>query len=199
MTQHISYRIDNKLYLSITNRCTLACTFCPKTQGNCLVKGYDLTMQHRPDTNEIIAAIDNPSNYTEVVFCGYGEPTLRLKTLLEVACYIKQNGGQVRLNTDGLGDLVHKGRALPALGKWVDTVSVSLNAHNEIVYQHYCCPKLPSAYIAMLNFIRQAKQHIKNVTATAIDGLPDVDIQACEQLALNLGANFRRRKLDIVG
>lgn len=199
MIQQISYSIENKLYLSITDRCTLACTFCPKTQGSRLVQGYDLTMQHRPNVNEIIASIHNPTAYTEIVFCGYGEPTLRLKTLLEVARYIKQNGGRVRVNTDGLADLVHKKHTLPALSEWVDTISVSLNAQNEIVYNSYCCPKLPGSYIAMLKFIRQATNYLSDVTATAIDGLPDIDIKACEQLALSLGAKFRRRELDRVG
>ncbi|KOR28640.1 radical SAM protein, partial [Achromatium sp. WMS2] len=113
--QQISYKIQDKLYLSITNRCTLVCNFCPKTNGCLQVHDYDLTMQYRPTVSEIIAAIDNPTYYTEVVFCGYGEPTLRLKVLLEVAKFIKQHGGQVRVNTDGLADLVHKGKALPAL------------------------------------------------------------------------------------
>lgn len=200
MLQQISYRIDNRLYLSITDRCTLVCTFCPKTQGCRLVHHYDLTMQHRPTTNEIIAAIDDPTAYTEIVFCGYGEPTLRLKTLLEVTCYLKQHGcTRVRINTDGLANLVHKGQALPALGQWVDAVSVSLNAQNEKIYNRYCCPQLPNSYSAMLDFIHQATHCIPEVIATAIDGLPDVDITACEQLAHSLGAKFRRRELDRVG
>ncbi|KOR29812.1 radical SAM protein [Achromatium sp. WMS1] len=199
MMQQISYRIADRLYLSITDRCTLVCAFCPKTQGSKLVHDYDLTMQFRPNTEQIIAAIDDPINYEEIVFCGYGEPTLRLNTLLAVATYIKQHGGRVRVNTDGLANLVHKKPVLPALGQWVDAVSVSLNAQNESIYQHHCQPNLPGSYHAMLDFLRQAPKFIPNVTATAIDGLAGVDIKACEQLANSLGVKFRRRTLGIVG
>ncbi|KOR27477.1 radical SAM protein, partial [Achromatium sp. WMS2] len=144
-------------------------------------------------------AIDNPTYYTEVVFCGYGEPTLRLKVLLEVAKFIKQHGGQVRVNTDGLADLVHKGKALPALGQWVDALSVSLNAQTEDIYNRHCCPQLPGAYQAVLKFLAQAPKFIPSITATAISGLPGVDIQACQQLATSLGVKFRQRTLDVVG
>ncbi len=197
--QQISYRIANRLYLNITDRCTLTCAFCPKNQGNKTVRGYDLTMQNRPDADAIIAAIDDPINYAEIVFCGYGEPTLRLKTLLEVAAYIKQHQGNVRVNTDGLANLVHKRNVLPELGQWVDAVSVSLNAQNEMVYTQHCVPKLPGSYPAMLEFLRQAPQFIPSVTATAIEGLAGVDIAACEKLAHSLGVKFRHRTLGIVG
>lgn len=199
MPQQISYQIGDNLYLSITDRCTLECAFCPKTQGVTEVKGYELRMDHRPDAQEIIAAIDDPSRYHEVVFCGYGEPTLRLKVLLEVAKNIKERGGRVRLNTDGLANLVNKKDTLPLLGRYVDTVSVSLNAQNQEVYDRHCQPNLPGSYQAMLEFLRAAPQYIPSVTATAIDGLEGVDIEACERLAKELGVDFRRRVLDAVG
>ena len=199
VSQRISYRIDNRLYLSITDRCTLECAFCPKTQGSRRVHDYDLTMDHRPEVDEIIASIGDPKNYEEIVFCGYGEPTLRLKVLLAVARHIKEQGGRVRVNTDGLANLVHKTNVLPALGEWVDALSVSLNAQDEAVYERHCHPRLPGSYQAVLDFLEQAPHFIPEVAATAIDGLPDVDIDACARLAHELGVHFRRRELDKVG
>jgi len=199
VNQQISYRIDNRLYLSITDRCTLECTFCPKTRGEMSVKDYDLTMDHRPDVQEIIDAIDDPAKYDEVVFCGYGEPTLRLNVLLEVARNIKQRGGRVRVNTDGLANLVHKNDTLPELGKVVDAISISLNAQNEEIYNLHCQPNLPGSYAAMLKFLREAPEYIKEVSASAIDGLEGVDIAACESIAKECGVRFRRRVLDLVG
>lgn len=199
MAQQISYRIGQNLYLSITDRCTLECAFCPKTQGVRRVQGYDLSFDHRPDTTEIIGSIDDPAKYHEVVFCGFGEPTLRLDVLLEVAQAIKTRGGRVRLNTDGLSDLVHKKPTLSDLGKVVDAVSVSLNAQNQQVYDLHCQPQLPGSYPAMLQFLKQAPRYIPEVTATAIDGLAGVDIAACEKIAQDLGVKFRRRILDQVG
>lgn len=199
MPQQISYRIDNRLYLSITDRCTLECAFCPKTRGSFQVHDYDLTMDHRPDAQEIIASIDDPAAYDEVVFCGYGEPTLRLKVLLEVARHIKAHGGRVRVNTDGLANLVHKDNVLPELATCVDALSISLNAQDEATYERHCVPGLPGSYQALLKFLEEAPRHIPDVTATAIDGLDGVDIAACAALAQRLGVKFRRRELDKVG
>lgn len=199
MSQQISYEIGNRLYLSITNRCTLECLFCPKTQGDLTVQGYDLTMDHRPEVDEIIASIEHPEKYEEVVFCGYGEPTMRLKVLLEVAQYVKDQGGRIRLNTDGLSNLVHKHDTLPELATCVDTLSVSMNAQNEAVYDKHCLPGLPGSYDAMLKFLGAAPSYFTDVTATAIDGLEGVDIDACEKLAAQLGVKFRARYLDLVG
>ncbi len=199
MPQQISYQIENNLYLSITDRCTLECAFCPKTQGDMRVKGYDLTFDHRPSAAEVIAAIDDPSRYHEVVFCGFGEPTLRLNLLLEVARDIKARGGRVRVNTDGLSNLVHKHDTLPELAECVDALSVSLNAQNQEVYDRHCRPNLPGSYAAVLAFLREAPQHIKDVTATAIEGLEGVDMDACEALAREMGVKFRRRTLNQVG
>ena len=199
MSQQISYQIGNALYLSINDRCTLECQFCPKTKGDFHVKGYDLTMDHRPTADEIIASVDVPSVYDEVVFCGYGEPTLRLKTLLEVARALKAQQARIRLNTDGLANLVHKRNILPELSGLVDAVSVSMNAQNEPIYNRHCQPQLPGSYQAMLDFLKQAPEYIPKVTATAIRGLEGVDIAACRKIAEDLGVNFRQRELDIVG
>jgi len=199
VVQQVSYQIDNNLYLSITDRCTLECAFCPKTLGDMSVKGYDLTFDHRPTAEEIIAAIDDPARYDEVVFCGYGEPTMRLNVLLEVARDIKSRGGRVRLNTDGLSNLVHKQNTLPELAECVDALSVSLNAQNQEGYDRHCRPNLPGSYEAMLAFLREAPKYFKDVTATAIDGLEGVDISACEAIARKMGVKFRRRVLNDVG
>ncbi len=199
MSQQISYQIGNNLYLSITDRCTLECTFCPKTHGTMTVKGFDLTFDHRPTAEEIINTIDDPKKYREVIFCGFGEPTLRLNVLLEVARNIKARGGRVRVNTDGLANLVHKNTTLPDLGSCVDALSVSLNAQNQEVYDFHCQPNLPGSYEAMLKFLKDAPAYIDDVTATAIEGLEGVDIPACQKIALDLGVKFRRRILDQVG
>jgi TatD family-associated radical SAM protein len=197
--QTIAYTIGDRCYLSITDRCTLACKFCPKTQGSMQVHEYDLTFNHRPNTDEIIAAIGDISDYSWIVFCGFGEPTLRLKTLLEVSDYIKQRGGRVRLNTDGLANLVHRRNVIPELAECIDAVSVSLNAQNESIYNLHCTPALEHSWQAMLDFLELASVSIPHVTATAINGLAGVDIAACRSLAKQRGVKFRQRELDLVG
>ena len=199
MNQQIAYPIRNSLYLSITDRCTLVCEFCPKTHGDYQVQGYDLQMDHRPEVEEILSNLPDLAPYDEIVFCGFGEPTLRLKTLLQVAKEIKKHDKKIRLNTDGLGSLVNKRNILPELGEVIDRVSISLNAQNEAVYNRHCQPQLPGSYQAMLDFVRQAPSYIEDVTVTAINGLEGVDIDACKQLADEIGVKFRQRELDRVG
>ncbi len=195
----IAYPIADRLYLSITDRCTLACRFCPKTLGSMQVHDYDLSMDHRPGVDEIIAAMGDISDYSSIVFCGYGEPTLRLKVLLDVAREIKRREGHVRVNTDGLANLVNKRNVLPEMSGLVDALSVSMNAQNESVYNTHCDPALPESWQAMLDFLALAPRWVPDVTATAINGLEGVDIEACRALARQLGVAFRQRELDRVG
>lgn len=199
MTQ-IAYPIRNSLYLNITDRCTLECRFCPKhTEQGPLVHEFDLSVDLRPEIKEITDAIGNPAGYDEIVFCGFGEPTLRFKILIAVAQWIKTHGGKVRINTDGLANLVNKRNVLPEMQGLVDSLSVSMNAQNPQVYAQHCQPALPGSWEAMLKFLEQAPKYIPSVTATAIAGLEGVDIEACEKLAVERGVEFRRRELDKVG
>ena len=198
-SQTISYAIGDRLYLNITDRCTLACSFCPKYNGSHDVHDYDLSLAYLPTQTQILAATGDPRDYSEIVFCGFGEPTLRLKILLDTARHIKQNGGRVRVNTDGLANLVHKRNVLPDMSDCVDALSISLNAQDEALYTRHCRPALKGSYAAMLEFCTQAPHYIGDVTATAIDGLDGVDIDACAVIAEQCGVGFRRRELDRVG
>lgn len=195
----LAYTIGDKLYLNVTDRCTLRCTFCPKHVSQPRVRGYDLSLGTRPEVRDLIAAIGDPARYREVVFCGFGEPTLRLKSVLEISEYIHSRHGRVRINTDGLANLVHKRNVLPELSGRIDALSVSMNAHSEAVYNQHCRPALRGSYEAMLRFLEQSPRYVKEVTATAIDGLQSVDINACQRLASARGVQFRRRVLDVVG
>jgi len=200
MEQQIAYTIDDRLYLSITDRCTLECAFCPKQDDDYRLHEYDLRMQFRPSTADIIAAIgEHPENYAQIVFCGYGEPTLRLNVLLQVAEYIKGRGGVVRINTDGLANKFHKRNVLPEMKGLVDSLSISLNAQNETVYNQHCQPQLAGSWEALLEFIKQAPTYIPDVQVSAIDGLEGVDISACQSLVESLGAKFKYRELDKLG
>ncbi|VAW78826.1 hypothetical protein MNBD_GAMMA15-1308 [hydrothermal vent metagenome] len=193
------YTIDDKRYLNITDRCTLRCTFCPKFCASPKVHEFDLSLAQRPEAEDVIDAMGNPADYREIVFCGFGEPTLRLRPLLKIAAHIKQRNGRVRLNTDGLANLVHKRNVLPELTGHVDALSVSMNAQDETTYRQHCQPALTGSFSAMLDFLKLAPDYIGEVTATAIDGLDGVDIDACRRMAEQRNVGFRRRVLDVVG
>ncbi len=193
------YDIRQSRYINLTNSCTLKCHFCPKTQGEPFVHDYDLGIEERHQASDYIEAIGDPALFEEIVFCGFGEPTLRLKLLLTIAKSVKEKNGRVRINTDGLANLVHKRNVLPEMATCVDALSVSLNGQNETIYDQHCLPSIQGSFQAVLDFLELAPKYITDTTATAIDGLAGLDIKACEQLALSRGVKFRRRVLDIVG
>ena len=196
--QQLSYTQSDRLYLNITDRCTLDCIFCPKNRGIWMAGEYDLILDHRPSVEEILDSFSHPEDYREVVFCGYGEPTLRLNVLIAVAREIKQRGGMVRVDTDGLANLVHKYDVLPELASCVDVISVSMHAQDAATYDRICLPGLPGSYEKMLEFITLAPRYIKDVWATAIEGIEGVDIDACRKIAEGLGVTFIPRTLDCI-
>ena len=195
----IGYTLRRSRYLNVTNRCTLRCTFCPKFNGSWSVQGHDLRLRDEPSVETLLAAAGDPSGHDEIVFCGFGEPTLRLYTVLEVGAELRRRGARVRLNTDGLANLVHGRDVTPDLEDAIDAVSISLNAQDAATYERHCRPPLPGAFQALLDFARHVREFVPQVTLTAIDGLPGVDIAACRGLAEQLGVGFRRRVLDQVG
>jgi len=194
----IAYVIRNSLYLNITNRCTNSCTFCAKFK-DFTVKGHQLCLEREPTADEVMAAIGDPSSYDEVVFCGYGEPLLRLDLVKQIAGFLKQKGITVRVNTDGQANLVHDRNILPELAGLVDSISVSLNAPDAATYQKICRSEYGErGYDAIRNFLVEAKRHIPSVTATAIT-MPGIDIAACRKVAVELQVEFRERTYNEVG
>lgn len=195
----IAYPLHGNCYLNITSECTLRCGFCPKYNRSWEIQSYDLRLHREPTVEEVLEAIGDPTVYQEIVFCGLGEPTVRYPELLAIARAVKQAGGKVRVNTDGLLNL-RQGRDVTAeLAEVVDRLSISMNAQDEETYIRHTRPKLPGAYAAMLEFARLAQQHGIDVTLTAIAGLEGVDIDACEAIVTGMGLKFRRRDIDVVG
>jgi len=198
--QTVAYLLRGNCYLNITNRCTLRCAFCPKFEGEWTVQDYDLRLRYEPTVGEIIDAVGDPRSYREIVFCGLGEPTLRLYDVLDVATELHHAGApRIRLNTDGLANLVYGRDVTPDLEGPIDALSVSLNAQSADTYERHCRPLLPGSYHAMLEFVDRARDFVPDITLTAIDGLEGVDIAACERIAERLKVKFRRRTLGVVG
>ena len=192
----IGYTIKNSRYLNVTNRCSLRCRFCPKFNSGWEVSEYNMRLHREPSADELVAAAGDPAGYDEVVFCGMGEATMRLDVLLEAARRLREKGARLRLNTSGVANIEHGRDVAPELARYIQSVSVSLNAQNEEVYNLHCQPKRPGTYASVLGFIRSAKAAGADVTVTAVDGLPGVDIAACSAIAAEMGVKFRRRVLD---
>ncbi len=194
----IAYPIRDSLYLNITNRCTNSCIFCAKF-SDFVVKGHELKLDREPSADEVKQAVGDPREYREVVFCGYGEPLLRLELVKDVAGWLKQQGVQVRINSDGQANLVHGRNILPELQGLVDCISVSLNAPDAMEYQRLCRSAFgQDGFAAVKEFLRLAGQYIPEVIATAVT-VPGLDMEACRRVAEELGVKFRVREYQEVG
>jgi TatD DNase family protein len=189
----IAYKIKDSLYLNITNRCTNKCYFCIRDKTKLFNSEHELWLKKEPSFKEVITAIGDPSKYKEIVFCGYGEPLIRLDLVKEVSKWLKNKGAKVRVDTNGHGNLIHKKNILPELKGLVDSMSISLDADNKDVYKDICQPDFgPAAFDAIIEFIKEAKKYIPNVEASVV-GLPEVNKAAAKKIADELGVSFRVR------
>ncbi|HBB19925.1 MAG TPA: TIGR04100 family radical SAM protein [Ruminococcus sp.] len=197
----ISYEVGDNLYLNFTNKCPCACTFCIRNNADGAYGSDPLWLEHEPTLDEIWADLDKRdlTKYGEIVFCGYGEPTERLETLLEVARELKKRPGcpVLRINTNGLGDLVN-GRSIAAeLCEALDVISVSLNAGTKEEYLKVTRPKFPEAFEAMQKFTADCvKTGNAQVMMSVVDVIPQAEIDAARQVAESLGAKLRVREYD---
>ncbi|MCX8164750.1 MAG: YchF/TatD family DNA exonuclease [Aquificaceae bacterium] len=195
----VTYMINNKLYINLTNKCNLHCAFCQRErERNFMVKGYWVWVSRDPSVEEVIREIGEPTRYEEVVFCGYGEPTLRFSALKEIARWVKEKGGRVRVDTNGLMFTFLPREKLKELKGLVDVWSVSLNAPDKETYNEVCRPAEEYAFEKVLEFIKEAIREGFKVVATAVD-YEGVDMKRTEELAKSLGADFRGRIYESVG
>nr|WP_223156827.1 TatD family nuclease-associated radical SAM protein [Thermosediminibacter oceani] len=193
----IAYPIGDSLYLNITNRCPNRCSFCIRQLGDG-IEGYNLWLDKEPTTKEIIEAIGDPSGYREVVFCGYGEPLMRLQVVLDVARYLKKNYPNlpIRINTNGLANLIYGEDITPQFKGLIDTVSISLNAENAQKYHELCRSDYgEDAFFSVLEFARRCKNYVPKVVLTVVD-VPGIDIEKCKRIAEELGVGFRVRHYE---
>ena len=191
------YDYGGGLYFNLTNRCPCSCTFCVRSKVDSLGSADNLWLEHEPSVAEVIAAIKeiDLNKYTEAVFCGYGEPLVRLDELLEIADYIKEVSAlPVRINTNGLANLIHGKDVVSMLKGHVDAVSISLNAPDSRRYVEICRPEQgEAAYQAMLEFARSAVRVLGDVTMSVVDVISEAEIAKCSEIAREIGAKFRVR------
>ncbi len=188
-----AYLIKNSIYINTTTCCSNVCDFCIKFYATG-VAGYDLTLDAEAGVEETCAQIDAliSPQIESIVFCGLGESTYRLDFMEEIASKYKGRGLKFRLNTNGHGNLINKFDIVPRLSGFIDSVSISLNAHDKITYDKLCNPAFDGAYEAMLEFCKNCAGRISEVYLSVID-MPMVDIKKCRAIADNLKVKFRVR------
>ncbi len=127
----IVYTLEGGVYLNITNKCPCNCAFCIRSKGDAVGDAEKLWFDEEPTFEAIKKAIDDFdfSKVDNAVFCGYGEPTNAYDNLLAAAKYLRSVNPDInlRLNTNGLSDLINGKHTAKELSENFDTISVSLN------------------------------------------------------------------------
>lgn len=194
----ITYEYGNNLYVNLTNRCPNRCEFCLRTRSAGSIYAEDLWLEREPTKEEILEDIKKRDlgQYQQLVFCGYGEPTCRLQDIVWLCDEIKKYSDiEIRLNTNGLSDLINGPHSAALLDNRVDIVSISLNAPNAEKYEEVCHSKFGlEAFPAILKFTAGAGLYVPKVYMTVVDTMPQADIDECRRICENLGAIFRVRK-----
>lgn len=198
MAMTILYPVGKALYINLTNQCPCNCTFCIRNNGEGAYGSDSLWLEHDPDFEEVKAAFAayDLSQWTELVFCGYGEPTMRLELLIETAAYVRSlpDCPPIRLNTNGLSDLIHDRSTAQNLAGLIDVVSISLNAGTEAEYMAVTRPKWENAFAAMQRFAVECKQFVPKVMFTVVDVISKEEIAAAQQVADAAGIPLRVRE-----
>ncbi len=187
MNNTFVYEHTGSLYINLTNKCTNNCEFCIRniSEG---IGGYDLWLENEPTADEVIESLEkhNVKNFKEIVFCGYGEPTVKLNVLLVIAKYVKEKYPKLitRINTNGQANLFHGKDVTPNLVGLIDKLSVSLNAPDAQQYQMICRSDFgEEAYKGLLEFSKLALKRGLSVRLTVVDIIGEEKIAQCQKIA----------------
>lgn len=192
--------LKKNIYVNLTNRCPCSCTFCLR-QTKKMLESNSLWLEKEPTVQEVINEFEsiNINLYDEIIFCGFGEPTERLDAIIEIAKYLKSinSNTKIRINTNGLGDLINKKNVAPLLNGLIDTISISLNAPNAEEFYEITKSKFGiSSYDAMKKFAISCKAYIPNVVFTVVDCIGEENIKASQKICDNLGITLRVRPFE---
>ncbi len=201
MSNILVYTLEGKIYINLTNRCTNDCVFCLRKDKDD-VKGQELWLDDENSTaKDVINQFEKIYSLTpskEVIFCGYGEPMLKLDEMKDVAKYLKQTYSdiKIRVNTNGHANYVYKRNVVPEMKGLIDEFSVSLNGATKEEYDELSQPKFNEAYEEVKKFIKACADENISVVASVVEGYKGrhLNLEACKQIANNLGADLRVRE-----
>lgn len=195
----ITYEVDGALYVNLTNRCNNNCNFCIRHNGDGAYGSDSLWLEREPTVDEAVESVlsRDLTGYSELVFCGYGEPSIRLDDCVSVAKRVRQVAPalKIRINTNGMSDLYFGCDTAEKYRDAFDTVSISLNAPNPSRYDDICHPVYHlSAFPAILRFAVNVNKCVQNTVFTLVDEFLNPDeIEECKALAASLGIPLRIR------
>ncbi|MGL5260503.1 MAG: TatD family nuclease-associated radical SAM protein [Lachnospiraceae bacterium] len=197
-TMTILYEAYNNLYINITNKCPCNCTFCLRQTRDSIEHSNSLWLEREPNYDEIIMEFHkyDLSKYKDIVFCGFGEPTERLELILDVAHYLKQTyTNRIRINTNGLCNLIHGKSIAYTFEGLIDCVSISLNTPNEDRYHELVQSKFgKQSFKEMLLFAEEVTKYVPKVYLTTVaTTLTKEEEMECKKICDAIGATYRIR------
>lgn len=197
----IIYNLDGGTYLNLTNKCPCNCAFCIRNKGDAVGSAKRLWFDIEPTFDEIKKEVDRYdfSKVNSAVFCGYGEPTCALDNLIKTAKYIKSINPDIklRINTNGLSDLINNRSTAKEICEVIDIISVSLNETTSEKYDKITRNIYPGkAFDAMLKFTKDCVHCGNKVRMTVVDVIPPDEIEKSRQICESLGAEFIVRSYD---
>lgn len=197
----ILYEVHNNIYVNLTNKCPCACTFCLRQTKDSMDESGSLWLEREPSVEEVKAEFEKRDidKYDEIVFCGFGEPTERLDDLLSIAQWLRQKYDKpIRVNTNGLGDLINGKNTAPMYKDKIDTVSISLNTPNKERFYELTRNKFgQDSFDAVIEFAKNVKEYVpKVVLSTVSTTLSAEEEKECAAICKNIGAQYRIRPFE---
>ena len=196
----VTYEVENGLYVNMTNRCSNACTFCIRNNGNGAYGSDSLWLEREPTASEVLESVFSRdlTKYKEIVFCGYGEPTYRLEDARTIALKIKEKHPdiRIRMNTNGQSDLIHGRKTASLFEGAFDSVGISLNTPSASEYVKLCQPIFgEKAFDCLLDFAKELKAYVPEVLLSVVrQTLTDEELLACERIAEDAGVLLKIRE-----
>lgn len=195
----ITYIVEDKLYVNVTNKCSNRCEFCIRNNGDGAYGSDSLWLEREPTRDEILDSIFSRdlTVFPELVFCGYGEPTYRLDDIIYVAKAVKERYSEmkIRINTNGHSDLIQGRNTAPDYEGVIDIVSISLNTPSAERYQQICHSIYgEESFEALLRFASEVKHYVPTVMLSAVkETLTPDEIEQCRMICSDLGVTLRLR------
>lgn len=194
----ILYEVHENLYVNLTNKCPCSCTFCLRQTRDRMDDSGSLWLEHDTTYEELVQALEQTDveKYQEIVFCGFGEPTEALEVLLAGARYMKEHYDKpIRINTNGLGNLVNGENIAPKLKGLIDTVSISLNTPNAEEYHKLVRSRFgEQSFDAMLEFAKECTNYVPHVVMSTVETtITHEEEEQCRKICEEVGAVYRIR------
>ncbi|MBE5750956.1 MAG: radical SAM protein [Clostridiales bacterium] len=193
-----AYVLDGNLYINLTNKCSNGCDFCVRNE-RASYYGHYLWLRHgEPTVDKVIAAVKqlgDLSQFKEVVFCGFGEPTYKVAEMVELCDYFHEKGLKTRLNTNGQGNLINKRDIVPEIKGKIDFVNVSLNASCAEKYQKICRSQFKEmGFDALVEFAKICRRNGVKCRFSIVDCIGEEEVEACKKLAESVKVPLYIRK-----